>query len=143
MSQTITVKNAAAIRAMIEKYGVELEDRVGAVVQAVATTAMSDAKKAVERGSRSGRIYNRNGKKHQASAPLESPKNDTGKLASSFYYKQKNKMSAEIGSELDYAYYLEYGTMNIKPRPTWILVSFAAKIMLDKKIDALLKRLKP
>jgi phage gpG-like protein len=140
---TITVKNAAVVRAMIEKYGVELEDRVGEIVQGIAENAMSDAKKAVERGTRTGRIYNRNGKKHQASAPLESPKNDTGKLASSFYYKQNNKMSATIGSNLDYAYYLEYGTMNIKPRPTWVLVTFAAKIMLNKKIDELLKRLKP
>lgn len=140
---TITVKNADVVRAMIEKYGVELEDRVGMLVQAVATNAMTDAKKAIQSGPKTGLIYNRNGKQHQASAPLESPATDTGKLASSIYYKQKNKMSAEIGSELEYAYYLEYGTMNIKPRPTWILVTFAAKIMLDKKVDELLKRLKP
>lgn len=140
---TIKIKNADAVRAMIEKYGVELEERVGMLVQAVATNAMTDAKKAIQRGPKTGRIYNRGGRVHQASAPLESPATDTGKLASSIYYKQNNKMSATIGSNLDYAYYLEYGTMNIKPRPTWILVTFAAKIMLDKKIDELLKRLKP
>lgn len=142
MTIKIRVENAKAVEAALLKYGEELETRVGALVQAVATNAMSDAKKAIKDGAKTGRIYRRGNIEHRASAPGESPANDTGTLINSIYYKQNTKLQATIGSRLNYAYYLEYGTFKMKPRPTWVFVSFSAAYVLNKEINNLLQRLK-
>jgi hypothetical protein len=59
---------------------------------------------------------------HQSSAPGEAPATDTGTLARSIVFKQVSKLTAEVSSELKYAYYLEFGTDGgkIKPRPAWL-----------------------
>lgn len=66
---------------------------------------------------KTGRIYNFRGRKHQASAPGESPANRTGRLAKSGDYKVHSYMRMEVGETAPYAGYLEYGTARILPRP--------------------------
>jgi len=74
---------------------------------------------------------------HVAAAPGNAPNTDTGKLVSSIAVEMdKEKIEAEVGSNLDYAAHLEFGTKHKKggtkmdPRP-WLSPA------LDKNRDNL------
>lgn len=56
---------------------------------------------------------------HFASAPGEPPASDTGRLLSSIHHKilVENTVFARIGSDVQYAIYLELGTRHMAPRP--------------------------
>jgi HK97 gp10 family phage protein len=56
---------------------------------------------------------------HRASAPGQPPATDTGRLISSIYFDLK-PLTATVGSRLAYAYWLEFGTRKMKPRPIWM-----------------------
>lgn len=81
----------------------------------------SDAIKSIQRGPKTGIVYER-GKgqnlsgKHQASAPGQAPATDTGRLASSIKVEQKD-IAGTVGSQLSYSFWLEFGTLNMQARP--------------------------
>jgi len=58
---------------------------------------------------------------HQASAPGEPPKTDTGGLVSSIAIVL-GTMKAQVGTGLEYGKYLEFGTTRMEPRP-WLYPS--------------------
>ena len=64
-----------------------------------------------------GRIYGR----HQASAPGDPPAVDTGRLRNSIAHTRPQwngwEVSAEVGTNVEYAAALEFGTSRILPRP--------------------------
>ena len=76
-------------------------------------------------GSRSGRIYIKGRRAHQASSPGEAPATDTGKLRQSITHDgptwEEDEVSGEVGTSLVYAAILEYGGIangaRILPRP--------------------------
>jgi hypothetical protein len=74
-----------------------------------------------------------NDKVHRASAPGEAPATDTGALVNSIYNESRGKYSRAIGSRLDYAYYLEFGTFKMAKRPSWIPA-------VERAIPKMLKR---
>ena len=78
---------------------------------------------------------------HTASAPGDAPASDTGGLITSLYFKQNTKLSATIGSRLAYAYYLEYGTVKIAPRPVWQPETIKGQKALTKRVTETLERL--
>lgn len=92
--------------------------------KAVAATSQkvrTDAIKAIQRGTKSGRVYQRSGGQnlsatHQASAPGQAPATDTGTLASSIKADSRN-LNGRVYSDLQYAFWLEYGTLTMEPRP--------------------------
>ena len=80
----------------------------------------TELKRAIQKGSRSGQIYKRRNVTHQASAPGEAPKTDTGRLVNSIDGVLDDKgLSFDIFSRLSYARYLEFGTAKTKARPIW------------------------
>jgi HK97 gp10 family phage protein len=63
-----------------------------------------------------GETYVRKASKHTASKPGDAPNTDTGRLVGSIkVYVGENH--AEVKSDLDYAFFLEFGTKDIEPRP--------------------------
>lgn len=68
-------------------------------------------------GSKSGRIYNVQGKRHQASAPGEPPARDTGNLARSISVTKQGNAHYIIGVGAEYAIPLEFGSGRIAARP--------------------------
>lgn len=134
-----------ALKADLRRIGKETEADVAKAVKATGLEVISDVKKRVLRGPKTGRIYRRGGGQnlsatHQASAPGQAPATDTGMLASSPYYDQDTKLSATVGSRLAYASYLEFGTVNIAPRPSWTpAVEQAAPKFKSRIEDALRK----
>lgn len=66
------------------------------------------------RGEKSGKIYG----KHQASAPGEAPASDTGRLAASLRTEYDlTSVSGKVIVGVPYGLDLEYGTVNMEPRP--------------------------
>lgn len=104
-------------------------DRLGATgkreakraVRASLEKVRGDAVKSIQRGTKSGRVYERSGganlsNTHRASAPGEAPATDTGTLVNSIKITQVGT-AGEVGSKMNYSFWLEYGTLQIKERP--------------------------
>jgi len=121
MSIRISVDGIKDVEAALQRYGKDVENELGEVVDKVAITIRTEVQKAISRGGRTGVVYKRGKKTHQASAPGEPPKTDTGFLVNQMLYNKPDKLTAEIGNNAKYAYWLEYGTRrNGGPRPIWI-----------------------
>jgi phage gpG-like protein len=113
-----------------------LKDIDNAVV-ATALEVVTDVKKRISRGPKTGKTYGN----HQASAAGEAPATDTGVLASSIYFDKGTGPSATVGSRLAYAAYLEFGTAHIKPRPSWTPAVELARPKLTARVEkAILRR---
>ena len=117
----MSVENDAEVRAALRRYGARFEQLLDRAINATALSVDRDIKKAIQRGPKTGIVYKkaRPNRIHRASAPGQPPATDTGRLVSSIYYRRA-KLSATVGSSLAYAYWLEFGTRRIKPRPAWV-----------------------
>jgi hypothetical protein len=137
---TISAKfeNLDAVQAALREYGAKAEAEISKAVQAQAIDIRSDIQRRIQRGPKTGAVYDSifrmiNGRPvpvgprqgnnlsatHQASAPGEAPATDTGTLVSSITYRKTDALSAEIESRLGYATMLEFGTQRMAPRPSW------------------------
>lgn len=109
---TITENDAQKL----EKATDQAIEAVGNVIQAFVIRIDREIKVSIDRGPKSGRMYG----KHQASAPGQSPATDTGGLVKSINWRTFNRgLSAEVGSNIFYAPFLEDGTSKMVPRP-WL-----------------------
>jgi len=88
----------------------------------------------IQGGGRSGRVYRRKGKTHQASAAGEYPKSDTGTLARSTTLEREAVANYTVGSRsmggkggAPYGLWLEFGTRNMAKRP-WLSRAFDATL---------------
>jgi len=89
----------------------------------VAFKVEGDAKYNIQTGSRSGKSYRRGNVTHNASAPGEFPKTDTGELVANINtIFAMNRLEATVGSRKSapHGYYLEFGTSRMAPRP-WLM----------------------
>lgn len=117
----MSVENDAEVRAALRRYGARFGQLLDRAINATALSVDRDIKKKIQRGPKTGIVYNKvkPNRIHRASAPGQPPATDTGRLVSSIYYR-RGKLSATVGSSLAYAYWLEFGTRRIKPRPAWV-----------------------
>lgn len=95
----------------------KLEKGISDGLMALALMAQGEAQKSILRGRKSGRIYRRGKRTHQASAPGEAPANDLGFLANNIKAELENKNTANLISNAPYSIHLEYGTRNMAARP--------------------------
>ena len=122
---TITLKaDVEGAQKFFTDFSKEVQRAIGQAVQATALETITEVKRMIQRGPKTGRVYTRGkgqnlSREHQASAPGEAPATDTGALASSIYFEASSPREATIGSRLAYAAYLEFGTQRIAPRPSW------------------------
>jgi HK97 gp10 family phage protein len=116
---TMRVQNLDAVNQALRQYGAKAEQAIGQAIQATGLEILTDIKKRIQRGPKTGRTYLRGTVSHRASAPGEAPATDTGALVSSVAYSKVNELTAQIESRLPYATFLEFGTVNMDPRPAW------------------------
>lgn len=132
----VEIKGLKEVNAALQAYGKDLGNSLALIVDATALEAVTDVRKAIQGPPKTGREYARgvnNDKVHRASAPGEAPATDTGGLVISIYNENRGKYSKAIGSRLDYAYYLEFGTFKMAKRPSWIPA-------VERAIPKMLKR---
>lgn len=81
-----------------------------------------ETKKLIRTGKKTGRIYIIKGKRHQASAPGQSPANLSGKLADSAFYRVSGWEELLVGESAYYAKFLEDGVRGrMRARPHFSL----------------------
>jgi phage gpG-like protein len=137
---TITLKaDVSGAQRWFKDFSADVQKAIGDAVNATALEVITDVKKRIQRGPKTGRTYIRaSGKnlsrEHTASAPGEAPATDSGDLASSIYFENSGKTDATIGSRLAYAAYLEFGTQRIDPRPSWTPAVELAQPKLDARV---------
>lgn len=95
----------------------KVEKAVSDGLMALALMAQGEAQQSILRGKKSGRVYNRGKRSHQASAPGEAPANDYGFLASNIKAELADKNTANLRSNAPYSIHLEYGTRKMAARP--------------------------
>jgi hypothetical protein len=132
----VEIKGLKEVNAALQAYGKDLGNSLALIVDATALEAVTDVRKAIQGPPKTGREYARGVNKdkvHRASAPGEAPATDTGGLVISIYNESRGKYAKAIGSRLDYAYYLEFGTFKMAKRPSWIPA-------VERAIPKMLKR---
>lgn len=124
---TIRLLGTARLMKKLEKMSIDVTKEVREEVARGAILIQNESRRAVQKGSKTGRLYKRGKKYHQASAKGESPATDSGRLVShiNFYIFRKG-LSAKVGvtdmSDVRYARRLEFGGRDkrgvyIAPRP--------------------------
>jgi len=122
------------LKALLKRTTKEVDE----VLQFGAIEVHNVAKKNIAKGSRTGEIDPKTGR--QRSAEGEYPKTDSGELVSSIFW-EKRKGEWIVGSRALHAFWLEYGTSNMQPRP-WLLVSLIlVRPEINKQLTELAKRL--
>lgn len=116
---------------------VDLEQKVLQLLEKAALTAEEEMKNSITSGPKSGVIYSRGNKVHRASAPGQSPANDTGKLASGINYNKVSDNLHEIKITTPYALPLEVGTSKLAPRPFIMPAILSVKKKLLKALKAI------
>ena len=136
-----------------------VRDGAERAVVAAAIEGRAEVVKSIQRGPKTGRVYDsifrtiggkavpvgpRQGNglsaTHQASAPGEAPASDTGRLANSIFFERVNNRTAAFGSNLIYALYLEFGTRKIAARPYFRPAAEKISAKFRGMIEAEIKR---
>lgn len=110
-------------------------ERLGVTLNRIAQSTQAEVQRELLRGAqriqntavagiinppKTGRVYVRRGKRHQASAPGEFPAADTGRLHQSIIsavHVSPHSMQIQVSPNVKYADFLEYGTSRMAPRP--------------------------
>lgn len=98
--------------------------RLNKTIVDAATMTHRTAIGSIQTGGRSGRIYKRRSVTHQASAPGEKPKTDTGDLVRNITM-EKIASGFTVGSRkgAPHGFWLEFGTSKMDARP-WLQPAF-------------------
>ena len=131
MIESVTLK-------MYPKLPIEMMDDVNLVLGKAAAGAETEMKKRITSGQKSGNVYKRGNATHTASAPGQSPANDTGKLAGGIKYNKVADNEHEVKITTEYALMLEVGTSKMLARP------FIMPTMLNtrRKLEAAFRKLR-
>jgi len=109
------------------------------VVTNLAIDTQREAVQGIQRGPATGAVRSDGSR---ASAPGEYPMSDTGRLANNVVANlpTSGNISAEVGTNVQYGRYLEFGTSRMAARP-WLLPSFnKAKAGVEGKLKRAIER---
>lgn len=114
------VKGTEKAVAQISKISSNVTDEMRLVVKEGMLLIHGTARKSIQEHQSRGNKYG----EHYASRPGNPPNTDTGRLVGSieFDYDQDTN-SAQVGTNLDYGAWLEFGTSTIAARP-WLKPAF-------------------
>lgn len=130
----------------LEKLNDELLAAADQAIYTASIVTASNVRRKLHSGARSGRIYRRGRAGayiyHQASAPGEPPKTDTGNLANHTYAEKVGFLESRVVSDAIYSRALEEGSAknHLEPRPFMALTVEESKVQIQNIIDAAIKR---
>jgi HK97 gp10 family phage protein len=146
---TVSIAGSAEISALHK----QLPQLVEAAAREALLTGIAEPVKAkainrIRSGAKTGKQVKRHGALVKESAPGEAPADDTDQLAQSLFAKGSKGASAEVGSPLPEALYLEKGTVKMAARPFLApaiaqLKPDAPKIIADAIGEAIAKHARP
>jgi len=100
----------------LNNFSKEMEAELTSAVQDTAERVRTGVVRSIQKGPKTGRVYQRGAISHRASAPGQAPATDQGDLASS-YHRVDGRLVSAVGSGLDKAPMLEFGTSKMQARP--------------------------
>lgn len=119
MTVTIRLEGSEQLQRELRRLSGDLRREVGQVVLGAAVEMRADIVASIQRGPASGITYKKSNptRTHTASKPDQPPMSDTGRLANSITFDRVGDLTATVGSALNYAPWLEYGTSRMEARP--------------------------
>ena len=124
---SVVVTGVDSTVAALYHKAAKISSAVDKNIRAGAIAVKEDAIDSIQGGMKTGFVYpSAQSKTHQASAPGEAPATDTGHLVASIMAVKNISGDGSwlVGSGLDYAKYLEFGTTQeggrLSPRP-WLM----------------------
>ncbi len=111
---SIVVQGAKTVARKLDAYEKRAKAKDKKVIADALVSVHRDIVTSVSQGARTGRVYG----KHQASAPGEPPKTDSGDLVRSFRITfNGDRMGGKVTTDSPYAVALELGTTLMEARP--------------------------
>ena len=136
---TVTVSGDKELNRKLNKLGIKMMAAIDAGVFITAQDVRTDSIKSiqtqstgrsVQRARQGGGTYT-----HTASNEGQAPNTDTGKLVASIAVEKEKEANYLVGSNLDYAAFLEFGTRKTGPR-LWLEPAMRKNIgELNKNIN--------
>jgi hypothetical protein len=143
----IEISGTEEVAQALRQYGQKAERAVFEAVLKTAIDVNGDIKKRIQRGPKTGKVYQKYNprREHQASdgEKKEAPATDTGRLVNSIDFKMEGPLTATVSSLLAYAAYLEFGTQKIDPRPAWVPSVEAARPKFKQRLEEALRKVQP
>jgi HK97 gp10 family phage protein len=136
---TVTVSGDKELNRKLNKLGLKMGQAIDAGVFITAQDVRTDAIKSIQNQS-TGRAVSRSRQgggtyTHVASNEGQAPNTDTGKLVASIAIEKEADANYLVGSNLDYAAFLEFGTSKTGARP-WLEPAMRKNISeLNKNIS--------
>jgi len=124
--------------ANIRKFGAQADAALAQIVMATSQDVRTHAIRAIQGGPKNGREYKLNNPRrtHRASAPGQAPATDTGRLVQSITANITG-LTAEVSANVQYAAPLEFGTVNMEPRPFLQPALDAQKARFNQRLKTL------
>ena len=116
---TIILQGAPELQAALRNASKDMKAAVAKAVTATGLELRGDVVKRIQHGPKTGRVYTRNGIRHQASAPGQAPATDQGDLVLQTLFRTVSPLAVEVFNTMPRAVWLEYGTTRMAPRPVW------------------------
>jgi HK97 gp10 family phage protein len=139
MSARMEITGDEEIVRKLRALGKTGEDEAEAAVNAMSQRVRTHAIKSIQRSNSTGVTYEKYKPRrtHTASAPNNPPNTDTGALVRSIKAIVSG-MAGKVGTDLEYAYFLEIGTQAMEERPwLWPAVEANQAWYLDRMQEAL------
>ena len=134
MRVSVDVEHKTRVDKVSAQYRKQAKDAVYSGCFKILDIAVTE----ILQGAKSGQIYSRGGKSHQASAAGEYPASDTGNLASNINVQiDTGGLSGTVESKANYSSMLEYGTSKMAARPFMQPSSERARPFIRKKFAEL------
>lgn len=142
MSVTLRLEGTEALNRALRKLDEDARKEVKKAVDATGLSLRSTVVKKYQRGPATGEIYEKYNPRrtHQASAPGEAPATDTGRLANSVTIDDVGPLTIEVGTDVEYGPFLEFGTRTIAPRPNWVPSVQEEEPKYARRIEAAIRR---
>lgn len=139
MRINIEMDGIAALSRQLAELAGDADAVMTEVVTNLAVDTQREAVQGIQRGPATGAVRPDGSR---ASAPGEYPMSDTGRLANNVVANlpTSGNISAEVGTNVQYGRYLEFGTSRMAARP-WLLPSFnKAKAGVEGKLKRAIER---
>jgi hypothetical protein len=123
-------------------YGAALSNSVHAALGRGGVRVANEAQSLVASPPKTGRVYQRGTRAHQASAPGEPPATDTGRLSGSMMVSSRRTAggsTVEIAATAPYAADLEFGNSRIEERP---FMRPAVRNVLDDVVEDVVRAMR-
>lgn len=136
----VQMEGLNALLSKLQQLGAAGDEIIEETIFDVATETQALAVQGINGPPKSGRVYEKYNPRrtHQASAPGQYPASDTGGLVGRVIM-QPIPSGYEVGTNIKYGQWLEFGTARMAARP-WLLPSFErAKIGVEKELRARLE----